>query len=140
MNHLKHDALLDDLLGGEPTAALRTASLDQILALARRRRRRRQAGRAIGLLALPVLLTASLAALQLRRSVPGKPQLSAAPPTPGQAAVRASGLADEVRPSVRFLTDNELLDLFPGRPVALIGPPGQQTLVFLDQLSAGPGG
>jgi hypothetical protein len=33
---------------------------------------------------------------------------------------------------VRFISDDELLSLFPGRPVALIGAPGQQQFVFLD--------
>jgi hypothetical protein len=34
---------------------------------------------------------------------------------------------------VRLLTDEQLLAMFPGRPVALIGPAGDQRLVFLDE-------
>lgn len=35
--------------------------------------------------------------------------------------------------SVRFISDDELLSMFPGRSVALIGAPGRQQFVFLDQ-------
>jgi hypothetical protein len=34
---------------------------------------------------------------------------------------------------VKFITDEELFALFPNRPLALVGKPGQQQLVFLDQ-------
>lgn len=33
----------------------------------------------------------------------------------------------------KFITDEELFALFPNRPLALVGKPGQQQLVFLDQ-------
>jgi hypothetical protein len=41
---------------------------------------------------------------------------------------------------VKFINDEELLALFPGRPLALVGKPGEQQLVFLDQLVAGRNG
>jgi hypothetical protein len=40
---------------------------------------------------------------------------------------------------VKLITDDELLALFPDRPVALIGKPGQQQLVFLDELETPSG-
>jgi len=39
-------------------------------------------------------------------------------------------------PAVQFINDDELLALFPNRPVALIGEPGKQRLVFLDRQNA----
>ena len=35
--------------------------------------------------------------------------------------------------AIRFISDDELLALFPGRPWALIGSPERKTLLFLDQ-------
>jgi hypothetical protein len=45
----------------------------------------------------------------------------------------------ENRPAatVKRISDEELLALFPGRSLALIGPPGHQELVFLDAPTAG---
>ncbi|HHY86181.1 MAG TPA: hypothetical protein GYA07_11730 [Verrucomicrobia bacterium] len=37
---------------------------------------------------------------------------------------------------MQFINDDELLALFPNRPVALIGEPGKQRLVFLDRQNA----
>jgi hypothetical protein len=37
---------------------------------------------------------------------------------------------------VRFVNDEQLLALFPNRPVALIGRPGEQKLIFLDATDA----
>jgi hypothetical protein len=34
---------------------------------------------------------------------------------------------------VRVISDEELFALFPGRSLALVGPPGHQQLVFLDE-------
>ena len=45
--------------------------------------------------------------------------------------------ADTVK--VKFITDEELLALFPDRPVALIGRPGHQQLVFLDKSTSTAG-
>jgi hypothetical protein len=41
---------------------------------------------------------------------------------------------------VKLINDDELLALFPDRPVALIGKPGQQQLVFLDKPTKRVGG
>jgi hypothetical protein len=38
-----------------------------------------------------------------------------------------------IEKAVEFISDAELLALFPGRPLALIGPAGRQELVFPDQ-------
>jgi hypothetical protein len=34
--------------------------------------------------------------------------------------------------TIRVLTDQELLDLFQGHPVALVGTPGKQKLIIFD--------
>lgn len=45
----------------------------------------------------------------------------------------ATEIAEE---KIRFINDEELFALFPDRPMALIGEPGQQQLVFLDNRPA----
>jgi hypothetical protein len=36
------------------------------------------------------------------------------------------------KPAIQFISEDELLAQFPGRSVALIGPPANRRLVFLD--------
>jgi hypothetical protein len=38
--------------------------------------------------------------------------------------------------TIRFIPDDESLASFPGRSLALISPPGEMTLVFLEPASA----
>jgi hypothetical protein len=40
---------------------------------------------------------------------------------------------EEAAPQVKFITTEELLALFPDRPLALVGPPGRQRLIFFDE-------
>ena len=104
--------------------ALLADSLAGMLAYARRRRRRRMLGISAVAGALAVLL---LLRLTLRSSNPQRPLTTERSPDTPAGNSQNAGLAQ-----VHFLTDEELLSRFPGRPVALIGPPGDRRLVFLD--------
>lgn len=129
MNRLDQDRLLRDLFGGEELSTFRQASLDQGLALLRqRRRRRRLALRVCALACLPLALAAGafvrqaiLASTEHLRTV-SSPALSGSSATARLAPIK-------------FISDEQLLDLFPGRPLALVGRPGHQQLVFLDRES-----
>src|SRR5689334_17041378 len=113
----EHGKLLSDLLAEND---LRAATLQAGLTAMRRRRFRRQLTRAVALLVAPILV----AMIAYRMSI--QPRTQRAP---------AVAQAPQVVPgtNIRVLTDEQLLDLFKGRPVALIGPPGNQQLLLLDQ-------
>jgi hypothetical protein len=102
-----------------------------MLAAARDRRHRRKVARLAILASLPLLLLFGLTLWFLKPpaapTVRVQPQPPAKPsPPPSSALVRAEPN------SIHYLTDEELLTLFPGRKPALIGHPGNQKLVFLD--------
>jgi RNA polymerase sigma factor (sigma-70 family) len=118
------DKLLADILSDEDVAELRHASLSHGLRAMRRQRRRRVAWRA----GVTVIATGliGLAMLWTQRSSPIERQMANAPPGEVRSWPESSG-------RVEFISDEELLALFPNRPVALIGKPGRQRLVFLDR-------
>src|SRR5437773_2014199 len=120
--------LLADLLSDE--SGLRESTLQHGLMLSRRKRQRRRVGRA-SLWILPVVLIAATVLLQMRH----EPDRSAhiRPPSGFAINVRAQTAHVIEGTSVRILSDTELLDLFKGRPVALVGTHGKQTLLFLDE-------
>jgi hypothetical protein len=125
------DRLLRELLQTDDLLALRQRSLGEMLGCARARRRRRLVSRACLMAALPALL---LGAYLLHRTREAPSRLIAArPPLDG-------GQETAQRPlyKVSYLSTDELLALFPNRPLALIGPPGEQRLVFLDQPETSP--
>ena len=134
MNTDRRTNPLDELLADSRFEELRAATLEAGLATVRRRRRRRVALRSAGV-AISLLACAALISLLLRRA-PGAEhdEIAQANPAPtGAVAGAESPIHMAELSTVRHLTDNELLALFPGRPVALIGPPGHQRLVFLDE-------
>ncbi|MGO8699715.1 MAG: hypothetical protein ACLQVY_18600 [Limisphaerales bacterium] len=112
--------LLQELLNDDELSALRQASLARGLrALHQRRRRRRQLQVAAVLIPLLVLLGH----------------------WPFRQAPRPAALASVTTPSprvetekVQYITKDQLLALFPNRPIALIGPPGHQQFILLDEL------
>ena len=109
------DRLLRELLDDESLEGLRRATLAQGLAHLRARRRRRAAlSGAAGVVALVVVT-----AIAFRPAAPAP--LAAVAPT--RATVS----------EVKEISDAELFALFPGRAMALIGPPGRQQFVFLDR-------
>ena len=115
----RQQPLLDSLLAETAPPEFRAAVLKQTLACARRRQTRRRAGT----LALASALVLLVAAPALRHARPTPPRLAA-----------SSQPAPRVVPGtqIRILSDAELLDFFPDRPVALIGAGPTRRLVFLD--------
>ncbi|MEO5960781.1 MAG: hypothetical protein ABIR80_16850 [Opitutaceae bacterium] len=113
MKRADQDRLLTGILEDEKLAALRRSSLAGMLAASRARGRRRTAVRA----AASVTVLCSLVFLASRRSEIILPTGPVIAPTVSR---------------VKFIDDEQLLALFPGRSVALIGPPGNQKLLFLD--------
>ena len=115
----QHDPLLHDVLnesGG--SGSLESGSLDAMLSAARRVRIRRECATGSGAITAAVALAAAVFFSQ--RPV-GQPSTSA-----GSPAVRMETA------TVHKLTDEELFALFPGRQMALVGPPEDQRLFFLD--------
>ena len=126
MKRHEQDQLLNEILAGEEVTEFRRTSLARTLgAIQRRKRRRRLLGASA--LVLPLLL-ASVLWLNRSAKSPGTPAPVVQAPPAGKAPAEAR--------SVKFITDEELFALFPDRPMALIGPPGRQQLVFLDKPAA----
>jgi hypothetical protein len=127
MKPSEHEKLLRGILSEEDSGNFQQISLASGLTCLRRQRRRRYLVRAGASVALVCLVTLELVNWHLPAHRDGSnPRLSSTP----QAAPVAS--------QVKFISDEELLALFPGRPVALIGKSGQQRLVFLDQIHKTP--
>ncbi len=120
MSVSEKEQLMNELFESSELAELRRSSLELGLASLRRRRNRARALRGILIAAVPIAL---LVVILAQPAAP--PRAVVAPPT------AATGTK-----SIKFITDEQLLALFPDRSVALIGKPGQQQLVFLDQPSA----
>jgi len=92
----------------------------------RQQQRRRRVVRICALVAVPLLFAVAI----LSRRAPevsGRLTVSANPPPAVVPGPHARG------GDIKFITDEELFALFPNRPLALVGKPGQQQLVFLDQ-------
>ncbi len=122
MKRTEREKLLNEILSGEELADFRQASLAHALASLERRRQRRRALRVCAWASLPVLLAA---ALLINRPHATPLTLAVSPETATP------------RPPVKFINDDELMALFPNRALALIGAPGHQQLVFLDEPTPG---
>ena len=113
--------LLADVLAKE--TQLKSTTLDLGLAEMRRVRRRRRATRAV-ITCVPILL---LAAICIR-------QFSTRSISSGNAGLRGAQLEETIPgTSIRVVNDEQLLELFKGRPVALVGPAGHQRLIVFDE-------
>ena len=129
MKRREQEQLLKEILGGEETSEFRRASLDYGVNAMRSIRRRRQFVRVGGLAAALVVLIVSAVILgRSPHAVVAPPDLARTEPAKAQPTAPPAA-------SVKRITDEELLALFPGRSLALIGAPGHQQLVFLDQPS-----
>jgi hypothetical protein len=117
------DQLLQDLLGDDGLNQLRQTSLSRGLKEMRRRRQRSVAAR-ISVIAFPVLLLAVVAFY---------PWFQQAKQSPAPTALAFSSKAES---KVEYITADQLFALFPNRPMALVGKPGHQQLIFLDKPSA----
>lgn len=128
MRRSDQDRLLSDILGDEGAPDIRQVSLERTLS-ALRRGRRRQRALIIAASSATVLL-ACLPLLTLNRPHERAPtQLAQSPRSPSSDS--NSQEADVSK--VKLITDDELLALFPGRSVGLIGNPGHRRLVFFDE-------
>lgn len=133
MKHPEHDRLLNEIVTGEELADFREASLEHALSAIRQQRRRQRSLRLGALAAVPVVVALGIV---FSRS-PKPPMREIASPNSSPVAVTPSRTE---RADLKFINDDELLALFPDRPVALIGKPGRQQLVFLDKPVRSSGG
>jgi hypothetical protein len=132
MKRSNYDPLLKGILADESLETLRRRSLAHGQAITRRRRYRAVWAKAclfsaISLGALGLLLSVA------SRSRTGSPVVRGPAPTNALTLAKTTTTSLKQPADVRFISDDELLALFPGRPLALVGPPGQKTLLFLDQ-------
>jgi len=111
--------LLENIFGGDELNSLREASLARGLKEMRRRRHRMWMGRIV-VMALPVVL---LAVMVIHPWI--QPLLPAPAPT-------GAPHTSKTESKVEYITADQLFALFPNRPMALVGKPGQQRLIFLD--------
>ena len=116
--------LLAHILGDDELHQLRQASLWRGLKEMRRRRQRAAAARASWVV-LPALWLALLAFHPWLRARLKEPE------------PRAMSLASKAPSKVEYITAEQLFALFPNRSMALVGKPGHQQLIFLDDPSGG---
>lgn len=120
MKPSEHEKLLKELLPDDGFADFRKASLERGLASMRQHRRQRVLVRGGALATVAGLFVLGLL---LKHPHPTQKTIAAVPsPAPAAASEH-----------VKFISDDELLAMFPQGSVALIGKPGQQRLVFLDK-------
>jgi hypothetical protein len=126
MNMHPHEPLLDDLLSDGTDGAAESVSLETLLSDARRVRRQRRLIRyGLGpVLAVLVLAQIALSLNHPRRLATASQSTAASAPLPHSPPAAPA--------PIRTISDEELFALFPDRQLALIGPPGDQRLLFLD--------
>ena len=124
MNSDDREKLLKEILPREDLADFRQTSLEHGLTRLRRQRRTRYALRTVAAVAAFCFLSLAIF-LKPHHPAPNNVSVAQSP-----QPVAAPAPTDHVT----FITDDELLAVFTNRPVALIGKPGQQRLVFLDQV------
>ena len=134
MKPAKHDPLLKELLADASLEAVRRQSLEQGMAVARRRRQR--ANWAKGGLIAASLVAALWLLIPIKQNPAARNRVAHAPAATNAVVPATDSSAARNRATVLFISDDELLALFPGRSLALIGPPGRMTLVFLEPSSA----
>jgi hypothetical protein len=119
MTDQEKNQLLESILSDDELDRLRQTSLQRGLREMRARRRRALAARA-GLMILPVLLVALMILYPRFHSA----RQAIAPP--------AMAFSAKPESKVEYITTDQLFALFPNRPLALVGKPGHQQLIFLD--------
>jgi hypothetical protein len=119
------DRLLEDVLREAGTDTLREGSLAGMLGAVRRRRRRRVFVRAAGACAAALVLAVATAVF-----VQDATNQKAVAAMDGRDVITSGG--------VKVITEEELLALFKGRPVALIGERDNRRFILLDEVGDGP--
>jgi hypothetical protein len=120
MKRSDQDRLLREILEEGEAADFRAASLAGGVDFLRRRKTRARIAQVCAAGMLAGLLVFWLAL-----------HLSSRPAGPRLAVVTAPAAQTDMS-KVKIINDEELFALFPNRPMALIGPPGRQQLIFLD--------
>jgi hypothetical protein len=120
----KEKRLLAELLADED---LRQSTLRGGLIAIRRRKVQRQSIRIAAVLSAIVLFI--LVSRNTQRTSTGVKEQHAALQSPAAAPELIPGT------TVRVLKDQDLLDLFPDRAVALVGPPGKQRLILFEPVN-----
>ena len=119
-----HDELLHEVFFEAVPPAFREASLKHALASVRHRRTVRRVLRATLAIAVVVAVVSRFeSAHQDSNDSPGRITLASAPLPPVKTVPGTK---------IRLVGDDELLAMFPDRPVALVGPPEHRQFVFLD--------
>ncbi len=122
----KHNPMLTELLTEDSLDVVRRRSLALGLAVARRRRHRANWTKSALISVVAICLFVWMWQGEfVRNRVSSQTSETKITTAVGQNAKNPA--------AVRFISDEELLALFPGRSLALIGPPGHKELVFLDQ-------
>lgn len=121
---IEQEELLADVLTEDEEC--RASTLEHGLVALRRVRSRRRVSRLAISVVLPVMMLATALVVRNRPEAPAQvTQQFDAPPAPAVKTIAGT--------PIRVLSDEELLDLFKGHPVALAGKPGHQRLLFLDE-------
>lgn len=129
-----HERLLEDVLVDETGGAVREASLENILRLARRRRRTRQMQRAGAVLAL--LLVATMGALRYLPPKSAKPEVAQVPPAlPGFARITSQPLTPAEWVTSQPLAQNQIVAALQ-RPNIVHTVPGNFRVVGDEELLA----
>jgi len=119
---------LREILAGEEIGDFRERSLARGLKMVRRKRRGRRLARVgAGLLGVATLCLTLLGILAERAGMYSAMHVE-------KAAVVESTKSAE--PGVKIINEEELFALFPNRPIALIGKPGEERIYFLDTIAA----
>src|SRR5437867_4192943 len=124
----EEEKFISELLAND--GELSRSTLAHGLAVARRKRARRSAWRAAGLSA-PLVILAVIFAFTHRGGRGTMNDLKVQGPRLTGGSTAAPRVIEGA--SVHILSDAELLDFFTNRPVALVGPPGKQTLILFDE-------
>jgi hypothetical protein len=119
MRNWETNRILKEILATDATDRLRSASLEQGLTLIRRRRQLRTFARSCAVVCLLLVPVAFVVKNYSPRTV--------APATASSAPAQPVPL-----PHIERITDAELLALFPGQTIALVGVPGEQRLMVAD--------
>jgi hypothetical protein len=127
------DPLLDAIFSNDELEELRKDSLNQMLLISRKSSHHRPGAVRIVMCLAGVAVIIMLAKLFWPVTPTTHKSETHLNPPLTQSQLLNADHSPKVNPGVKVLNDEELLALFPGRPVALIGPPGQQKLIFLDE-------